>query len=333
MSTSSTSSRVFGARSGSISLSDRINSLAVVAPSATSVHHPVPIASPNTPTTTPPSPTSSAATLEPLSLHDRRERNKAASAKYRAKKHVQSGEMRHQIQILQDQNSLISRQLEESRAENSSLKTLVEKLKNRIVAQKVLKRLRQVGRDRAPATTTSFVSVTGAASSLVPSGGARKHSRRAKASSSVRAGMAASHVAGILTDESIESVVDDYSHDSEIDELEDTLLAQDDDDDDMDVFGDDDDDDEFNLDSQMSDDSEYDNRAEQMPPMSTKRQRRSSRTSASAAKTSSTAFVAGAPPTPRRSSASSTASTASSASSSNVVHARPPLIVPDIHYE
>ncbi|KAF9578817.1 hypothetical protein BGW38_005200, partial [Lunasporangiospora selenospora] len=84
----------------------------------------------------------------PLSVNDRRERNKAASAKYRAKKHHQSGEMRSQISYLQDQNSVMSRQLDETRTENATLKAQVEKLKSRLVAEKVLKRLREVGRER-----------------------------------------------------------------------------------------------------------------------------------------------------------------------------------------
>ncbi|KAG0249641.1 hypothetical protein BG011_009055 [Mortierella polycephala] len=83
-----------------------------------------------------------------LSANDRRERNKAASAKYRAKKHSQSGEMRQQITVLHDQNNVLTRQLEESRTENASLKSLVEKLKGRLVAEKVLKRLREVGREK-----------------------------------------------------------------------------------------------------------------------------------------------------------------------------------------
>ncbi|KAG0308269.1 hypothetical protein BGZ99_001181 [Dissophora globulifera] len=93
-------------------------------------------------------PYDSSATAAPLSPSDRRERNKAASAKYRAKKHNQSGEMRSQISTLQDQTNVLSRQLEECRAENASLKNLVEKLKGRLVAEKVLKRLREVGREK-----------------------------------------------------------------------------------------------------------------------------------------------------------------------------------------
>ncbi|KAG9062907.1 hypothetical protein KI688_004504 [Linnemannia hyalina] len=84
----------------------------------------------------------------PLSTHDRRERNKAASAKYRAKKHYQSGEMRQQITVLQDQNNVLTRQLQETRTENSSLKNTIEKLRGRLVAEKVLRRLREVGREK-----------------------------------------------------------------------------------------------------------------------------------------------------------------------------------------
>ncbi|KAG0075469.1 hypothetical protein BGZ93_009489 [Podila epicladia] len=91
---------------------------------------------------------SSSGLSAPLSANDRRERNKAASAKYRAKKHYQSGEMKQQINVLQDQNNVLTRQLAESRAENASLKSMVEKLRGRLVAEKVLKRLREVGRER-----------------------------------------------------------------------------------------------------------------------------------------------------------------------------------------
>ncbi|GJJ78765.1 hypothetical protein EMPS_11124 [Entomortierella parvispora] len=84
----------------------------------------------------------------PLSANDRRERNKAASAKYRAKKHYQSGEMKEQIAHLLDKNNVLTRQLDETRTENTQLKNLVEKLKGRLVAEKVLKRLREVGRER-----------------------------------------------------------------------------------------------------------------------------------------------------------------------------------------
>ncbi|KAF9919971.1 hypothetical protein FBU30_010301 [Linnemannia zychae] len=100
-----------------------------------------------------------------LSTQDRRERNKAASAKYRAKKHHQSGEMRQQITLLQDQNNVLTRQLEESRTENASLKNMIEKLRGRLVAEKVLRRLREVGREkRRSSSGTSKVSVLDLAS-------------------------------------------------------------------------------------------------------------------------------------------------------------------------
>lgn len=43
---------------------------------------------------------------------------------------------------------MLTRQLAESRSENASLKSMVEKLRGRLVAEKVLKRLREVGRER-----------------------------------------------------------------------------------------------------------------------------------------------------------------------------------------
>lgn len=43
---------------------------------------------------------------------------------------------------------MLTRQLAESKAENASLKSMVEKLRGRLVAEKVLKRLREVGRER-----------------------------------------------------------------------------------------------------------------------------------------------------------------------------------------
>jgi len=95
------------------------------------------------------------AAAAPLSTHDRRERNKAASAKYRAKKHHQSGEMRQQITVLQDQNNVLTRQLQESRTENASLKNTIEKLRGRLVAEKVLRRLREVGREKRRGSSIS----------------------------------------------------------------------------------------------------------------------------------------------------------------------------------
>ncbi|KAK3833288.1 MAG: hypothetical protein JOS17DRAFT_740003 [Linnemannia elongata] len=96
----------------------------------------------------------------PLSTHDRRERNKAASAKYRAKKHHQSGEMRQQITVLQDQNNVLTRQLQESRTENASLKNTIEKLRGRLVAEKVLRRLREVGREKRRGSSSGGTKVS-----------------------------------------------------------------------------------------------------------------------------------------------------------------------------
>ena len=56
--------------------------------------------------------------------------------------------MKEQISHLVDKNNVLSRQLDETRTENTQLKNLVEKLKGRLVAEKVLKRLREVGRER-----------------------------------------------------------------------------------------------------------------------------------------------------------------------------------------
>ncbi|CAG8486677.1 3631_t:CDS:2 [Cetraspora pellucida] len=82
-------------------------------------------------------------TVTPLSLSERRERNKVASAKYRAKKHKQNQEMSSQINELIAENNVLTRQLEEMRAENNELKELVDKLKSKLVEGKILKRLGQ----------------------------------------------------------------------------------------------------------------------------------------------------------------------------------------------
>ncbi|KAG0225292.1 hypothetical protein BGW42_004504 [Actinomortierella wolfii] len=284
---------------GVVSRSGTTQSATPVLPPTTSV------AFPGT-SVTAPTPTLTAATPVPLSLHDRRERNKAASAKYRAKKHVQSSEMRQQIQVLQEQNRLLTRQLEESRAENTSLKSLVERLKSRIVAQKVLKRLRRVGRDRASSVTTASSGTT----TTAPNGTRKRGFGRASGGS---------HSTNEPAYESIESGMDEDSQDTEIDELEDTLLAQDDDDDD-----------DFDISSQFSDDSEFDDHVERSRRI--KRQRRSSKSSAGATKIGSTDFTTDALPSPRRSSASSTGSIESSVSP-NTVPSDPSPIVPDLHFE
>ncbi|RHZ55459.1 hypothetical protein Glove_415g30 [Diversispora epigaea] len=95
--------------------------------------------------------------IMPLSLSERRERNKVASAKYRAKKHKQNQEMSTQISELNSENNVISRQLEELKAENAELKELVDKLKSKLVEGKILKRL---GRGAKLSSGTAVTSAT-----------------------------------------------------------------------------------------------------------------------------------------------------------------------------
>ncbi|KAI7905748.1 uncharacterized protein BX663DRAFT_500770 [Cokeromyces recurvatus] len=77
----------------------------------------------------------------PLSLQERRQRNKAASAKYRAKKNQQHGEMRTLISSLTKENDLLQRQLENARQENNRLKATCDRLRGKILAEKMLKKL------------------------------------------------------------------------------------------------------------------------------------------------------------------------------------------------
>lgn len=77
----------------------------------------------------------------PLSLQERRQRNKAASAKYRAKKNHQHGEMRCMITSLTKENDLLLRQLDHVRRENNRLKATCDKLRGKMLAEKMLKKL------------------------------------------------------------------------------------------------------------------------------------------------------------------------------------------------
>lgn len=81
----------------------------------------------------------SSQTSAPISLHERRQRNKAASAKYRAKKNQQQGEMRAMISSLTKENELLIRQLNHIQHENSHLKSTCDKLRGKLMAQKMLK--------------------------------------------------------------------------------------------------------------------------------------------------------------------------------------------------
>ncbi|KAI8987951.1 hypothetical protein BDF20DRAFT_985331 [Mycotypha africana] len=76
-----------------------------------------------------------------LSLHERRQRNKAASAKYRAKKNQQYGEMRSMIATITKENELLQRQLEQVRRENHQLKLTCDKLRGKMLAEKLLQKM------------------------------------------------------------------------------------------------------------------------------------------------------------------------------------------------
>ncbi|KAI8877460.1 hypothetical protein K501DRAFT_148047, partial [Backusella circina FSU 941] len=75
------------------------------------------------------------------SLQERRQRNKAASAKYRAKKNQQQGEMRTLISSLTKENELLQRQVDHVRRENNRLKTTCDQLRGKMLAEKMLKKL------------------------------------------------------------------------------------------------------------------------------------------------------------------------------------------------
>lgn len=91
----------------------------------------------------------------PLSLHERRLRNKTASAKYRAKKNQQHGEMRSMIASLTKENELLLRQLDHVQHENAHLKTTCDRLRGKIMAQKMLKQyLVEAEQQVAPGNST-----------------------------------------------------------------------------------------------------------------------------------------------------------------------------------
>ncbi|KAI8384636.1 uncharacterized protein BYT42DRAFT_563152 [Radiomyces spectabilis] len=74
-----------------------------------------------------------------LSLGERRQRNKIASAKYRAKKNQQQGEMRSMIIAMSKENEVMARQLDQLCQENTRLKAMCDKLRGKMMAQKMLK--------------------------------------------------------------------------------------------------------------------------------------------------------------------------------------------------
>ncbi|SAM09396.1 hypothetical protein [Absidia glauca] len=83
----------------------------------------------------------SASTTGPLSLQERRIRNKTASAKYRAKKNQQYYEMRSMILSLTKENDVLSRQFEQMKSENRHLKSECDKLRSKMIATRMLKKM------------------------------------------------------------------------------------------------------------------------------------------------------------------------------------------------
>ncbi|KAI9365237.1 hypothetical protein BD770DRAFT_378090 [Pilaira anomala] len=74
-----------------------------------------------------------------VTLQERRQRNKAASAKYRQKKNIQQHEMRNMINQISERNALLERQLKEVREENQKLRIDADKLRGKFVAKKLLR--------------------------------------------------------------------------------------------------------------------------------------------------------------------------------------------------
>ncbi|ORZ25503.1 hypothetical protein BCR42DRAFT_298597, partial [Absidia repens] len=77
----------------------------------------------------------------PLSLQERRQRNKTASAKYRAKKNQQHQGMRSMIHTMTKENDLLLRQLEQAKSENRQLKSVCDKLRSKMMAEKMFKKM------------------------------------------------------------------------------------------------------------------------------------------------------------------------------------------------
>ncbi|KAI9259672.1 hypothetical protein BDA99DRAFT_513904 [Phascolomyces articulosus] len=97
--------------------------------------------------------------MAPLTLQERRLRNKAASAKYRQKKNQQQNEMRQMICRLSEHNAVLERQLQELRMENERLRSSADRLRGKMVAKKMLRqwigRHQQTRKDQPPTSPTS----------------------------------------------------------------------------------------------------------------------------------------------------------------------------------
>lgn len=86
-------------------------------------------------------------------LQERRQRNKAASAKYRQKKNIQQNEMRNMISQISERNATLERQLREIRSENQKLRADADKLRGKCVAKKLLRQW--MGRQKQGSIDTS----------------------------------------------------------------------------------------------------------------------------------------------------------------------------------
>lgn len=73
-----------------------------------------------------------------LTLLERRQRNKTASAKYRQKKNRQQSEMKRMIDRLTEQDAIMKRQLVDLKIENQRLKSMNDHLRGKILAKKML---------------------------------------------------------------------------------------------------------------------------------------------------------------------------------------------------
>ena len=103
--------------------------------------------------------------MAPLTLQERRLRNKAASAKYRQKKNQQQNDMRQMICRLSEHNAVLERQLQELRMENKRLRASADKLRGEMVAKKMLRQW--IGRHQqhrkepsSPTSSSAFQNVS-----------------------------------------------------------------------------------------------------------------------------------------------------------------------------
>lgn len=78
-------------------------------------------------------------TSEMMLLQERRLRNKTASAKYRAKKNRQYDEMRTMLCKMTKENEILLRQLNNLHKENQELKKMLDTLRGKVIAQKMIK--------------------------------------------------------------------------------------------------------------------------------------------------------------------------------------------------